>query len=75
MMDEARIEHIKAIDIPAWQFNTGDWFTIHLFHLWNKADEDNTAKLSVAFPEEYEAFKWWQSGAWEESRGKYVIDA
>ena len=67
-MNEAYVQHMIAIDIPAWQFGTGDWFVIHLFRLFQKADSNNTYKLASVFPEEYEAFMHWQSGAWEESR-------
>jgi hypothetical protein len=67
-LNEEYIQHLKDIDIPAWQFGKGDWFTIHLFRLFAKADETNTFKLASVFPEEYAAFAWWQSGAWEESR-------
>ena len=67
-MNPDYIQHLKDIDIPAWQFNSGDWFTIHLFRLFTKADSANTFKLASVFPEEYEAFMYWQSGEWEESR-------
>ena len=64
----AYLTHLKAIDIPAWQFHTGDWFTCQLFSLMAKADSGNFYRLASVFPVEAEAFKWWQSGAWEASR-------
>ena len=67
-MNEEYIQHLKDVDIPAWQSGRGDWFTIHLFRLFQKADSGNQYKLASVFPEEYEAFSWWNSGAWEESR-------
>lgn len=63
-----RQKHLRDIDIPAWQFRSGDWFTIRLFDLMAHADTNNFMLLKLVFPEEAEAFKWWQSGAWEESR-------
>lgn len=66
----ARVEHHKKYDIPAWQFGSGDWFTVELFKLMTKADSSNFARLAMVFPAEAEAFEWWQSGAWEDSRRK-----
>ena len=67
---DAIVQHHKDIDIPAWQFGTGDWFTIELFRLMTKADGQNFVRLKTVFPAEAEAFEWWQSGAWEDSRRK-----
>ena len=65
------LTHLKAIDIPAWQYRTGDWFTCQLFTLMAKADDNNFLLLSDVFPMEAEAFKWWKSGTWErEERAK-----
>ena len=63
--DVAYLTHLKAIDIPAWQYRRGDWFTLKLFSLMTKADETNFWRLAEVFPMEAQAFKWWQSGAWE----------
>jgi len=65
---DAMVQHHKDIDIPAWQFGSGDWFTIELFRLMTKADGQNFMRLKAVFPAEAEAFEWWQSGAWEDSR-------
>ncbi len=65
----ARVQHHKDIDIPAWQFGSGDWFTVGLLRLMSKSDGGNYARLKMVFPAEAEAFEWWQSGAWEDSRG------
>jgi len=40
----------------------GDWFTAQLLRLCAKADENNLAKLRLAFPEEVQAFINWQEG-------------
>ena len=65
--DSSYLTHLKAIDIPAWQYRTGDWFTCQLFTLMAKADENNFNNLAQVFPTEAEAFKWWKSGAWEKA--------
>ena len=54
--------HLRTIDIPAWENGTGDWFTIKLFSLMSKADGINFSRLESAFPEEAEAWVWWNSG-------------
>ena len=66
--DKRAIQHHKDIDIPAWQFGNGDWFTVRLFALMAHADMQNFNRLAAVFPNQAAAFKWWQSGAWEESR-------
>ena len=65
--DAAYYRHLIAIDIPAWQYRQGDWFTIHLFRIMQKADGQNFMRLSAVFPTEARAFKHWQSGAWEQA--------
>ncbi len=63
--------HLREIDIPAWEYGAGDWFTIQLFGLMAKADDGNFARLEQTFPEEAEAFTWWNSGkpAYEKEEG------
>lgn len=59
---EAYQQHLRTIDIEAWENGRGDWFTIHLFNLMSKADGSNFAKLSSVYPEEAAAFTWWRDG-------------
>ncbi len=65
-MDERLVQHHKDIDIGAWQFRTGDWFTVRLFELMAHADEQNYALLAGAFPEAGAAFDWYMAGNWDE---------
>ena len=65
-MDERLVQHHKDIDIGAWQFRTGDWFTVRLFQLMAHADEQNYALLAGAFPEAGAAFDWYMAGNWDE---------
>ena len=65
-MTTSYYDRLIAIDIPAWQYRTGDWFTIQLFNLMAKADPNRFNTLAQAFPTEAEAFKFWKSGAWEQ---------
>lgn len=58
-MDEARIQHILDIDIPAWQASGADWFTVRLLGLIAKADLTNRERLKLGFPEEVEAYERW----------------
>ena len=55
-------QHLRDIDIPAWERGSGDWFTIKLFNLFAKADENNKFRLALGFPEEYAAYTWWYNG-------------
>lgn len=54
--------HLRQIDIPAWEYARGDWYTIQLFNLMAKGDETNKAKLGAVYPEEMKAFLWWFNG-------------
>ena len=60
---QARVQHHKDVDIPAWQNRSGDWFSIHLFTLMAQADRENFGRLALVFPEQAEAFQWWKDGA------------
>lgn len=59
MSDVARIEHIKKIDIPAWQHGSGDWFTVKLLALIAKADGQNKERIRLGFPEAVQAYEEW----------------
>ncbi len=59
---QARVQHHKDIDIPAWTHRTGDWFTVRLFELMAHADTQNRERLALVFPEQAEAFEWWRNG-------------
>ena len=52
-------DHLRQVDIPAWESGRGDWFTIQLFNLMAKADGQNFSKLETVFPEEASAWLWW----------------
>ena len=41
----------------------GSWFTAYLIRLISKADEQNLARLKVAFPEEVDAVKSYRINA------------
>lgn len=58
--DPDRVEHIIKLDIPAWLRGSGDWFTIKLLDLIQKADTTNRERLRDCFPSEVEAFEEWQ---------------
>ena len=55
-------DHLRRVDVPAWEEGRGDWFTLQLFSLMSKADCQNFARLTDAFPEEARAWLWWNSG-------------
>ena len=58
-------KHLREIDIPLWEYrssNGADWFTIQLFSLFGKADDNNRRRLALGFPEEHEAWLWWFHG-------------
>lgn len=40
----------------------GDWFNAHLLRLIAKADQQNRARLRLAFPEEVKAWEDWMLG-------------
>ena len=61
-MNIAQIQHHKDIDIPAWEYRSGDWFTVRLFDLMAHADTHNFTRLALAFPEAGAAFIWWKQG-------------
>ena len=65
--DAARYRHLCEVDIPAWQYGYGDWFTIYLFSLMALADVQNYNRLAAVFPLEARAFRWWQTGNWDET--------
>ena len=69
-MDEKLVQHHKDIDIGAWQFRTGDWFTVRLYELMAHADEHNYALLAGAFPEAGAAFDWYMAGNWDEFQNR-----
>ena len=73
--DLARYEHIIKYDIPAWQYRRGDWFTIQLFQLMQKADVGNFNRLAAVFPIEARAFRYWQTGAWEQAEHDKRVSA
>ena len=73
--DIAYYEHLVAIDIPAWQYRRGDWFTIQLFQLMQKADVGNFNRLAAVFPVEARAFRYWQTGAWEQAEHEKRVSA
>ena len=59
---QARVQHHKDVDIPAWTHGTGDWFSVRLFELMAHADSRNFGRLSMVFPDQAEAFTWWRNG-------------
>lgn len=62
---DAYQQHLRDIDIPAWEYrssNGADWFTIQLFSLMAKADPQNFKKLALVFPQEATAWQWWFYG-------------
>jgi hypothetical protein len=64
-------DHLRRIDIPAWEYGSGDWFVWQLFSLMSKADTQNFYRLERAFPEEAAAWVWWNSGKPEyETKGQ-----
>jgi len=69
-MDEKLVQHHKDIDISAWQFRTGDWFTVRLLNLMAHSDEGNYALLAEAFPEVGAAFDWYMNGGWNEFQNR-----
>jgi hypothetical protein len=58
-------KHLRRVDIPAWEYRRGDWYTIQLFDLMAKADENNKHLLGEVYPEEMAAFMWWYNGKQE----------
>ena len=58
-------KHLRSVDIPAWEYGRGDWYTIQLFNLIAKADEGNKFLLGEVYPEEMAAFMWWFNGKQE----------
>lgn len=61
-LDQAHLEHIMAVDIPAWQDGTGDWFTIRLLNLITTADGGNKERIRQGFPEVMGAYERWYHG-------------
>ena len=59
---QARVQHHKDVDIPAWANGTGDWFSCRLFELMAHCDHSNFGKLAIVFPDHAEAFTWWKEG-------------
>ena len=55
------IRRHAAFDLKAWQFGTGDWFTVQLYALIAKADRGNREALREGFPVEVEIFEEWQN--------------
>ena len=59
---DAFVRHVMAIDIPAWQHGSGDWFTVKLLALIAKADLQNRERIRRGFPQEVEAYERWERG-------------
>lgn len=55
------IKRRAAFDLKAWQYGTGDWFTVQLFALISKADSSNREAIRLGFPTEVEVFEEWQN--------------
>ena len=52
-------------------FRGGDWFTCHLFRLFNKADMANKIRLGQAFPDEWLVYQAWERA---EDEGEFFAD-
>lgn len=60
-MNALSLEYITAVnELYNWKHRDATNFTANLFHLISKADPQNKAKLTLAFPIEVKVFDDWQ---------------
>jgi hypothetical protein len=65
-MNSKSLVERAAFDLYLWRRGGSDHFTVQLYQLMQKADQDNLHKLGMVFPTEHAIFQAWKKAPSEE---------